>query len=74
MRYAASGELCGTKMADTEIGYNVVSGCLDFVFGIDKRLTLKTGDCITIPARVLYGVSALEDSEYQVHTAEEHWA
>jgi nitrosourea synthase len=69
--FAARGELCGTKMADTEIGYQAVSGCLDFVFGIDKHYTLKASDCITIPPGVLYGVRAMEDSKYRIHVSEE---
>ena len=69
--HAASGGLCGTKMADAEIGYQVMSGRLDFVFGIDKHFTLNAGDCITIPPNVLYGVSAPEDCDYRVHVAEE---
>jgi mannose-6-phosphate isomerase-like protein (cupin superfamily) len=58
-------------MADAEIGYQVVSGRLDFVFGVDKHLTLAAGDCITIPPNVLYGVKAVEDCEYRVYLAEE---
>jgi nitrosourea synthase len=68
---AARGELCGTQMADADTGYQVTSGRLEFVFGIDKHFTVNTGDCITIPRNVLYGVSAVEDAEYRVHTATE---
>jgi hypothetical protein len=69
--HAVGGELCGTQMADADLGYQVASGRLEFVFGIDKHFALNAGDCITIPRNVLYGVSAIEDTEYRVHVAEE---
>jgi hypothetical protein len=68
---AARGELCGTEMADADTGYQVDSGRLDFVFGIDKHFTLNAGDCITIPRNVLFGASAIDDTDYRVHVAGE---
>jgi Iron-containing redox enzyme len=68
---AARGELRGTRMADADTGYEVVSGALNVVFGLDHCLTLEPGERITIPRHVLYGVSAAADCEYRVHLPEE---
>jgi len=67
LKHAAQGDLCGTQMANQDIGYQVLSGSLDFIFGVDKHITLRAGESLMIPQGVLYGVSVVEDAEYREH-------